>query len=374
MEVKVIANYLPQFYRTPQNDEWWGEGYTDWVAAKEASPLFDGHVQPRVPLDNHYYSLDDIEEISWQADLARRYGVYGFGIYHYWFSEKQHFLEAPPMLLLDDKTIDINFMFIWDNGSWKRSWSAISNGYSWAKTFENAPDVIEEGRSGMLAELIYGDKDAWRAHFEYLLPFFKDSRYIKVDSRPMFGFMRPENNFTLLTEMIGYWDQLAKEHGFNGMFCMSNDRCANRFKGHRFKNRFTYAPFQCQDIFAWFALKLKRTYFKKDGIEFFDYDKLWKGLLRFARHSEKHTFLSGFVGYDESPRRGEDAKIVLGESPQKFEKYMSDLLAISKRQGKEYVFLSAWNEWGEGMYMEPDTDNEYAYLEALQAALASVNR
>lgn len=371
--VKVIANYLPQFYRTLQNDKWWGEGYTDWTAVKAAAPLFEGHAQPRTPLADFYYSLDDSGAIRWQAELAKQYGVYGFGIYHYWFSEEKHFLDVPPNLLLNDETIDINFMFIWDNNSWRRSWSAIPDGNTWAKAFESAPGVIEESQSGMLAELIYGDEDAWRAHFEYLLPFFHDSRYIKVDGRPMFGFMRPENDFSLLSKMIKCWNQLAKKNGLNGIFCMSNDKPGNRRKGYRFAERFTYAPLQCQDTISWLSLRLKRKYRKRDGIEFFDYDKVWKDILRFAKHTDSHTLLSGFARYDDSPRRGGDAIIVSGETPEKFERYMTELLSISKAQGKEYVFLSAWNEWGEGMYMEPDADNEYDYLEALKTALASVN-
>lgn len=277
MKIKVIANYLPQFYRTPQNDKWWEEGYTDWTAVKGASPLFEGHAQPRAPLNNRNYALNNADDIRWQADLAKRYGIYGFGIYHYWFSEGKHFLNVPPYLLLNDKTIDINFMFIWDNDSWRRSWSAIPDENSWTKTFEIASDVVEENQSGVPAELVYGGEGAWRTHFEYLLPFFKDSRYIKVDGRPMFGFMRPENNFVLLAEMIEYWDQLAKEHGFNGMFCMSNDKARNRRKGYRFVERFTYTPLQCQDFFAWLFLKLRRRYRKEDGIEFFDYDRSLEG-------------------------------------------------------------------------------------------------
>lgn len=372
MDVKVIANYLPQFYRTPQNDKWWGEGYTDWSAVKAASSLFKGHLQPRVPLNERYYSLDNADDIRWQAELAREFGVYGFGIYHYWFSEEKHFLEVPPELLLADQSIDINFMFIWDNDSWRRSWSAIPDGNSWAKTFEDAREASEESQDGMLAELVYGRKDAWRVHFEHLIPFFNDSRYVKVNGCPMFAIMRPENNFALLTEMITYWDQLAKEQGFNGMFCVSNDKPRNRRKGYRFDERFTYAPLQCQDFFAWLASKLDRTFRKQEGIKFYDYDKVWKTLIRFAKHAGSHTLLSGFVSYDDSPRRGEDAVIILGETPQKFEKYMTELLEISKVQGKEYVFLSAWNEWGESMYLEPDANNEYAYLEALKRALASV--
>ena len=114
-KVKVIANYLPQYHTIPENDKWWGKGFTDWIAVKATEPAYEGHNQPRVPLNENYYSLDCADSIRWQASLAREYGIYGFGIYHYWFSSNQQLLQKPAELLLQNKDIDINFMFIWDN-------------------------------------------------------------------------------------------------------------------------------------------------------------------------------------------------------------------------------------------------------------------
>ena len=134
--IKVIANYLPQYHVIPENNRWWGNGFTDWLAVKKAKPLFLGHNQPRVPLNNHYYSLDDVQEIKWQAELAREYGIYGFGIYHYWFSSDMNLLSTPAELMLHNRDIKINFMFIWDNGSWIRTWSNVRFANTWAPKYD----------------------------------------------------------------------------------------------------------------------------------------------------------------------------------------------------------------------------------------------
>ena len=120
---KIIAMYLPQYHQIPENDKWWGEGFTDWVGAKSASSLFEGHEQPKIPMNDNYYDLSKADDIRWQAKLAREYGVYGFGIYHYWFSSSQKLLTKPAELILANKDIDIPFFFAWDNCSWVRTWS-----------------------------------------------------------------------------------------------------------------------------------------------------------------------------------------------------------------------------------------------------------
>ena len=212
MKTKIIANYLPQFHSIPQNDQWWGKGYTDWEAVKKCKPQFKGHNQPRIPLNSHYYSLDQVEEIRRQSDLANKYGVYGFGIYHYWFSSKLRLLEKPAEILLNSKDINQHFILIWDNGSWKRTWSNVKNGFDWAPEFDNKNNQSHEG-NGLLAELVYGDEEEWRIHFDYLLPFFKDERYIKIDGKPAFVFYQMENDYETIVQMTKKWDEWAKNEG-----------------------------------------------------------------------------------------------------------------------------------------------------------------
>ncbi len=369
-KVKVIANYLPQYHRIPENDKWWGDGFTDWVAVKGSEPAFKGHNQPRIPLNNNYYSLDQIESIKWQAKIAKENGVYGFGIYHYWFSSEQQLLQKPSELLLENKDIDINFMFIWDNLTWKRTWSKLNRGLDWAPNYDKAEQQSDGDDTGILAELNYGSEEDWKLHYDYLLPFFKDSRYIKKDNKPIFSVFQPRNDIKTLNKMTKYWNQLAKNDGFDGILFLSKDSVWPE----RLECKMKYAPFAPTSWKIFLGYKFKDYIAKKlKNIGFYDYDKCWKNILFDARRASNDTFLCGFVRYDDSPRRGKKARIIMNDSPSKFEKYMKELLNISKSQNKEYVFLRAWKEWGEGSYLEPDTVDGYSYLEALKNAIKRVN-
>lgn len=367
--VKIIANYLPQYHQIPENDKWWGKGFTDWIAVRNATPLYDTHRQPRIPMDNNYYDLSEVENIRWQAGLAKEYGIYGFGIYHYWFSSDMQLLQKPAEIILENKDIDIHFMFIWDNFSWKRTWSKLTNGAAYAPAFDNT-DEKTENATGILAELKYGDKSDWKIHFEYLLKFFRDDRYIKIDNKPVFSFYQARNNFPIIKEMVAYWDKLAKEAGFNGIMCLSK----HILYPVKLERRMKYSPFQMTTPFLFLKYKLKSKHFFKVGKPgIWDYSEVWKDILTEARMSSKDSYLCGFVDYDDSPRRGNKARIVKGGNPEKFEYYMRKLIDISKRQNKEYVFLMAWNEWGEGSYLEPDTEYKYGYLEAIRRIAGGKN-
>lgn len=296
---KIIANYLPQFHVIPENSKWWGEGYTDWVGVRQAEPQFVGHHQPRVPLHQNYYSLDQVDTLRWQADLAKKYGVYGFGMYHYWFSSDLQLLQKPAELLLAHPEIDIHFMFIWDNTSWSRTWSRKGAVNDWAPQFDQQPTSQEE--SGMLAELRYGDEADWKKHFDYLLPFFRDERYIKLDGKPMFAFFQPRNDFELQKRMVSYWEKLAIEAGLPGLVCLSKDNAHNL----RFEYQLRYSPFSPNNF--WSGVKNKLTHLwtkRRQKIRFADYDSHWTSILSDAKKADAKTFLSGFVSFDDTPRRG----------------------------------------------------------------------
>lgn len=359
--------YLPQYHRIPENDLWWGEGFTDWVSAKNATPLFKMHNQPKIPLDDNYYDLADVNAIKWQADLARSYGIDGFGIYHYWFSSSQKLLTTPAELLLQNKEINIPFFFAWDNCSWVRTWSKLKhNTNAWSPKFDKQRDDAE---NGVLAELKYGDKTDWEIHFNYLLPFFLDQRYIKVDNKPVFIFFNYYDK-TCMGEMIKYWHKLATENGFDGMYIMSRENPYDGMMG--LDGLFSYEPmftaWQNKNIFFRVYAKMAEKYRRKDRLQIFNYDRVWQSIIRHARGNHKSKLMyGGFVNYDDTPRRGNRGKIVYGGTPEKFQNYLDQLYSISQSQGKEFIFLTAWNEWGEGAYLEPDTTDGYAYLEAVKA-------
>ena len=164
--MKVIAFYLPQFHTIPENDEWWGKGFTEWTNVKAAKPLFEGHVQPRIPLNNNYYNLLDDEVMEWQVELARQYGVYGFCFYHYWF-DGHMLLEKPMENMLNSDKINFPYCICWANENWTNAWTA-------------------NGDVKTLIKQTYGDREEWERHFSYLLDFFKDKNYIKENNKPLF--------------------------------------------------------------------------------------------------------------------------------------------------------------------------------------------
>ena len=350
MQPKVIAFYLPQFHRIPENDKWWGKGFTDWVSSKNARPLFPGHNQPRIPAHENYYNLLDKETICWQAELARKAGVYGFCIYHYWFGNHKQLLEKPAENLLQWKDIDINYCFSWVNESWIYSWSKYKGG-AWLYT--NVKGNAET--QGLLVKQEYGDENEWKRHFEYLLPFFKDDRYIKKDNKPVFVIYKPEN-MKHIRKMVQLWNQLAQEQGFAGIYFIgTND---TRWKTRNMDAGMIYEPgyslHENADHIA-YAKKMNDV-LKKINIEsprIYLYDNFWKRIL--SRQSKKGMYYGGLVDFDNTPRRGKLGYVVWGMTPYKFGKYFRCLYQKAVDRGDEYIFLNAWNEWGEGAYLEPDT-------------------
>ena len=376
--MKIIAFYLPQFHNIPENDEWWGDGFTEWVNVKKAKPLYHGHAQPRVPLNNNYYDLLDDDVKVWQAKLAKKYGIYGFAYYHYWFSGHM-LLEKPMEQMLANKNIDLPFCISWANETWTKAW------------------VGDEKKVLLLQK--YGARKEWKEHFDYLLKFFKDERYIKVNGCPFFIIYRPEV-IPCLNEMLDAWNEWAKENGFPGMCFAYQSNDFDLIKG-RDNSRFDY-DIEFQPGFATGQVKkqnfktlrsIRRNvahfvekYFGLDLYRFgknvinkvvdnqrFDYDMVWENIIKTKPASNKNL-PGAFVGWDNSPRHGERATIYTGDSPEKFEKYMTQQIRNARdNYHSDMLFMYAWNEWAEGGYLEPDTRNEYGNLEAIKNALEKNN-
>lgn len=364
---KIVAAYLPQYHETPDNSEYWGEGFTDWIAVKDAKPQFDGHIQPKEPLDGYYYDLSDYNAIKWQAELAKKYGVDAFNIYHYWFKDGKQELEKPAEILLSHPEIDIEYFFSWDNSSWIRSWSNVVGGNSWAPNYDGKNDGKQ-----ILQELDYGNEEQWRKHFDYLLPFFKDKRYVKINGKPVFGFMKSGDG-DILTHIRDCWRKLALENGFPGIYLISSQRTF--FDPHYFDNIFLYEPVASgwgKRIAIEVRLKKYLNYVSKSKgpVKFLlDYENYWKKVIRNAeKNKDNGVFLCGLVNFDDTPRRGNNARIIYGGTPKLFKKYFSRLYRISCEADKELLFITAWNEWGEGAYLEPDKVFRYGFLEALRSA------
>lgn len=373
VKTKVFAAYLPQYHITEDNNKFWGEGFTDWVGVKKATPQFPGHNQPRIPLDNEYYDLLDPKVIKRQATLARKYGIEGFNIYHYWFKDGKQELEKPAEILLKNMDIDINYFFTWDNSSWRRTWGNVK-GNDWAPVFDKKYE--EKGGVATLVPFAYGDESQWKKHFDYLLSFFKDPRYYKIDNKPVFMFIS-HNEVETLEKMGKFWDECAKKSGFAGMYLANKKR--NFLNKPIFDTVFSYEP----ETSAWgkrraldkrlnsiFHIKPKRD----EPVKYqYDYEIVWKRIIRKAKRNIDKEIVGSFVRYDDTPRRGKEAMIVNNESPAKFEHYFGSLYNLCCEHNKPVLLLTAWNEWGEGAYIEPDEVNKYEYLEALRRAVNGKN-
>jgi len=316
--------------------------------------VFENHNQPRIPLNQNYYDLTDKSTMEWQAGLMKQYGIDGMCFYHYWFKDGKKILEKPAENLLKWKDIDMPFCFSWANETWARTWSNIEKKNVWSYKFENETAVQE---NGILLMQEYGTEQHWKDHFEYLLPFFCDTRYIKQDNSPVFMIYEP-TDADCMNEMCDKWNEWAKEAGFNGIYfigagCSSeNYGCMNEDYYHEPKRTIR---------------KMKYMAGNEKMPAMLDYDAVWRAILSADANNSKTCF-GGFTGFDLTPRQGVNGIIIDGASPQKFKIYLAELMAKNEAYGNDITFINAWNEWGEGMYLEPDEENGYAYLEAVSYA------
>lgn len=348
MGVKTIAMYLPQFHEIPENNMWWGEGFTEWTTVRQGKALYAGHRQPKIPLDHNYYNLMDKGTMENQAAIAKQYGIYGFCFYHYWFDKGKKILEKPAENLLAWNDIEMPFCFCWANQTWARTWSNIKNANAWSDLYEKKD---EKETCGILLCQKYGREDLWKAHFEYLLPFFRDKRYIRIEGKPLMVIYRSDDIYSL-SQMIDYWDSLARLNGFDGVYIIGE----NCTKCKRVDGVMAHQP-----VSAFGELGL--DYKKIDGVKIYDYESVWKKIISNSKDSMKKTYYMGFVGFDDSPRRGRSGTVVESVSAAVFGRYFGTLMEKSEQCGNEIVFVNAWNEWGEGMYLEPDEENGFNFLE-----------
>lgn len=352
-DMKVIAMYLPQFHEVKENNEWWGNGFTDWVSVKESQPIFEGHYQPRVPLN--YYDLMDKETMKWQANLMHQYSVDGLCIYHYWFKDGRKILERPAENLLKWQDVDIPFCFCWANETWARSWSNVQNKNIWTNKNEiqNRDDD-----TGILLEQKYGSEIEWNKHLKYLIPFFKDPRYIKIDGKPLFVIYK-SSDIECIDEMLNYWKKKIADYDFDGIYVIGTN--CNSLAGEFVDAELYMEPANS----AWKLNKVRRN----NEVKCFHYKDVWEKILQ-EDVLARQTFFGGFVGYDDTPRHGKNGFIVEDGCPELFAEYLTELMAKNAANNSNVVFLNAWNEWGEGMYLEPDERYGTKFLEAISYAKA----
>ena len=362
--MKVMCMYLPQYHSFPENDEWWGEGYTEWVAVKRALPLYKGHDQPKIPLGGKYYDLDKdaAETLKWQAELAKSHGVYGFAIYQYYFNGRT-LMEKPLRTLLEHPEIDINYNICWANETWTRTWYGQSDQILMAQE--------------------YGVEEDWRKYFEYMLPFFSDSRYIKVNNRPVWQIYKTFD-IPCFGRMRKKMDEWAKEAGFDGVYVISGKTAAGvetrdglvdayyYFEpGYSLKHDLGFSGTLSYNAGTLARTVRNRIIGGKRG-NILERKVSGKRIMKVIakRDYSDNEFPGAIPDWDNTPRRGHKGLVYSGTSPQLLEDTLKILRRkLEGRRGEDFVYVNAWNEWGEGAYIEPDESRGYAYLEAIGRAL-----
>jgi len=351
-QLKMIAFYLPQFHCIPENDEWWGEGFTEWTNTKKSLPLFAGHHQPRIPLNKNYYDLTDAGALKWQAELMSQYNIYGLCFYHYWFDGKL-LLERPMELLLENKDIPMNYCVSWANEPWTRNWDGAE-------------------RSVLMAQS-YGEKADWERHFEYLLPFFNDERYIKIDGRPML-LIYVTSHIGCMEEMAECWEQMARRNGFDGIYLVETLNCKPGQNRPNLTSSSACVEFEPMlTLFGGYTPWNEHRFV--GNMHLFSFDTVWRKILdRKSAYGDREKFCGAFMDWDNSPRVGRRASICIDSTPGKFKLYIRELIKKCIREGNDrFIFINAWNEWAEGAYLEPDERNGYGWLEAVKEVCQELN-
>ncbi|MBP7901749.1 MAG: glycoside hydrolase family 99-like domain-containing protein [Spirochaetes bacterium] len=347
--MKIIAFYLPQFHVIPENDEWWGRGFTEWTNVKKAKPLFRGHNQPRIPLNGNYYDLSDINVMKWQSELAVKHGIDGFCFYHYWFDGKL-LLEKPVEMYRESSEIKTPYCLSWANEPWTRSWDGKNRNILMKQNYGGMNDILK--------------------HFDYLLPFFKDSRYIKINNKPVFLFYRA-NSIDYFDLMITEWDKLLKKNGFNGLYAVET------LTGFQ-KNKISVLSDASVYMEPMYSLSCKNMIQKQiDNIRIYlklgkrvSYSAIWNKIIKNEVISNTR-FGGAFVDWDNSPRKKKQHLVFDKVSLDLFEKYFEKQYQKSRLMRSPFIFINAWNEWAEGTYLEPDETMGYGFLERIKKIVSS---
>jgi len=358
-KASAIAFYLPQYHPIPENDKWWGKGFTEWTNVAKAKPLFRGHYQPHIPADLGYYDLRVPETRYAQAEMAKASGIEGFCYWHYWFAGKR-LLDRPFREVLESGKPDFPFCLAWANESWSGVW-------------HGNPDRI-------LMEQTYPGEEDYSAHFAELLCAFSDSRYITVYGKPLLVVYKPDQ-IPDSRRFMDYWRELAAKSGLKGLYIVG---CAKE----------TWDPIShgfdavCLDTYSigliklkhfqrhWF-LKMTERIIRKDLNRIYRraisrpavyrYSDFTKQALPDMRH-DCEQFPTAIANWDNTPRSGLDGIILRGSTPELFRRHLRDAIEKVRQRTpeKRIIFLKSWNEWAEGNYLEPDERFGHQYMDIIR--------
>lgn len=360
---KIITFYLPQYHTIPENDKWWGDGFTDWNNVKKGFPRFKGHYQPHVPSELGYYDLTNENTRIAQAELAKEYGISAFCYYHYWFNEKM-LLEKPLNEVLNTGKPDFPFCICWANENWTRRWDGLDNEVLIQQNYEEYDPII---------------------HMEWLLKVFSDKRYVRIDGRPLYLIYNP-CDIPDLRDKIVLWRELAKENGFPDIYICSVKSIHNKFNENilialGFDALVDFIPnrdlenYRNNTIFQklWFY-KLLNKIIQMSGLtkkirklpltNLYDYRKIASDSMADYEYKQK-TFPCVIPSWDNSARK-RNSTVIHNEDTGLYEKWLENSCnkVMKNSPDEQIVFINAWNEWAEGCHLEPDLKNGRKFLES----------
>lgn len=339
--IKLIAYYLPQYYEIEFNNKYWGKGHTEWTDAANAKPLFKGHYQPHVPADLGFYNLLMPETRKAQAEMAKEYGVDGFCYWHYWFGNGETIMEKPFQAVLESGEPDFPFCLCWANHSWHNP-----------KTKE----II-------LEQKYFGEED-YIKHFQYLLPAFKDKRYIKINNKPIFNIFSSQT-LPNINDFITLWNQLAIKEGFNGIYFIGLAQTPEEYITNTKFNLSAINVSRLKDFFLYQNFIQQRFINPYMKYHAYEYEEAAKYFIS-SDDINENIIPTIIPGWDHSPRSGKDALILKNYTPKKFEQHLHHAFKTVSQKNNKLCFIKAWNEWGEGNHLEPDLKYGLAFLETLK--------
>ncbi|MDR7208961.1 glycoside hydrolase family 99-like domain-containing protein [Flavobacterium piscis] len=359
-KIKPIAIYLPQFHPIPENDRWWGKGFTEWTNVTKAKPKYKGHYQPHLPADLGFYDLRLEEARLAQEQLAKDYGVHGFCYYHYWFNGKRILYEPLDRKLKNSKE-DLPFMMCWANENWTRAWDG--------------------GIKDVLLEQNYSEDDD-RQHISFLLSFFKDERYIRVNDKPFFIFYKPDLFPNMARTIAIFREEALRENLelYLGCFERWNGWKKEKMDEFDFDAIIEFQPLS-NSMCEFKKLLEKRKILKRIQNKFRKKLKLepkiiladlrvnYKEFINFdIQNVNKGVYPGVTPMWDNSSRRvGQNATMLVNSSPDLFKFWYQNKTKVKNFEGldENFIFINAWNEWAEGNHLEPCQKWGTKYLEAL---------
>jgi lipopolysaccharide biosynthesis protein len=358
-KIKPIAIYLPQFHPIPENDQWWGKGFTEWTNVTKSQPRFEGHYQPHLPADLGFYDLRLEEARLAQEQMAKVYGIYGFCYYHYWFNGKRMLYEPLDKKLKNTKE-DLPFMMCWANENWTRVWNG--------------------GERDVLLKQEYSFDDDYK-HILHLIPYFKDDRYIKVNGKPVFIIYRPKF-FPDIEKTIEIWRTEVKKAGFPDLYIGFSQNFEHQYEPK--SKGFDFA-FEFQPNFLNTSTKIPfpRTFMEKairrikkelkikvvDLNYYIDYASFAAKQIELGFKKDIYPGITPM--WDNSARRRESPFILHKSTPEIYKDWLYYIKENYRWDSvpENFLFINAWNEWAEGNHLEPCQEWGTAYLEVTKEVL-----